>query len=119
MYIARMKVLPNTNPALLAAQRARTLGITQQEIAKAVGASQSQVSRILAGKAKRQAALTQRICIYVNTNRGNISKRMVEQNPTLMDAIASVWDGSAQQAEVLAIMIRAAGSLAKTPKGSR
>jgi len=36
---------------------------------------------------------------------------MVEQNSALMDAIAATWDGSTQQAEILAIMIRAAGSL--------
>lgn len=106
-----MAIKSSTLEPLLAARRAKTLGVTQEEIALAVGASQSQVSRILAGKSKRHAALTEKICIYVNTNRGKISKQMVEQNTALMEAIASAWDGSTQQAEILAIMIRAAGSL--------
>jgi len=113
-----MTAILRTPAPILAAQRAKALGITQEEIARVVGASQSQVSRILAGKSKRQAALAERICIYVNSNRGDISKRMVEQNSALMDAIAATWDGSTRQAEILAIMIRAAGSLGNgRPKG--
>lgn len=107
-----MTIKFNTLEPMLAARHAKAQGITQEEIAKAVGASQSQVSRILAGKSKRQAALAEKICIYVYSNRGKISRRMVEKNAVLMDAIASVWDGSTRQAEILALMIRAAGSLA-------
>ena len=108
-----MKTESNLFEPVLAARHAKALGITQEEIAKAVGASQSQVSRILAGKSKRQATLSEKICIYVYSNRGNISRQMVEKNSILMDAIASAWDGSTRQAEILAIMIRAAGSLSR------
>lgn len=113
-----MNTESNLLKPILAARHAKALGITQQEIAKAVGASQSQVSRILAGKSKRQAALSEKICIYVYSNRGNISRQMVEKNSILMDAIASAWDGSTRQAEILAIMIRAAGSLSNRSEAS-
>jgi transcriptional regulator with XRE-family HTH domain len=114
MYILCMVANLNIPNPILAAERARELGITQEEIALAVNASQSQVSRILSGRSKRKTALAEKICIYVNSRHGNTNRQMVEKNETLMEALAQTWDGSTRQAEILAIMIRAAGSLASS-----
>lgn len=48
-----------------AAARAKQLGMTQEAIANALGASQSQVSRVLSGHAKRHSKLLGAACKYV------------------------------------------------------
>lgn len=96
--------------ALATAQRARAAGITQEQIATAVSASQSQVSRILAGKSLRRSKLFDEICIYVNSAVQGVSPDLVRTNDELIDAIASVWDGTAQQATAIAAIIRSLGA---------
>ncbi len=96
---------------LLAAQRAKSLGLTQEEIANGLGASQSQVSRVLSGQTKKYAGLAERVCNYVNSHFQGISRESIASNDDLMGALACVWDGSSQQARLLANLIRAAGAL--------
>lgn len=96
---------------LLAAQRAKSLGLTQEDIANALGASQSQVSRVLSGHAQKFSGLAERVCNYVNSHLQGISRETVANNDELMSALASVWDGSSQQAKLLANLIRSAGAL--------
>jgi transcriptional regulator with XRE-family HTH domain len=96
---------------LLAAQRAKSLGLTQEDIANALGASQSQVSRVLSGQAQKFSGLAERVCNYVNSHFHGISKEAIVNNNDLMDALACVWDGSSQQARLLANLIRSAGAL--------
>lgn len=93
------------------AQLARSAGLTQKDIANAVDANQSQVSRILSGKMVRRSKLFDEICIYVNNAVKGISPETVRGNEELMDAIASVWDGTAHQANALAHVIRSLGGL--------
>ncbi len=93
------------------AQRARSAGLTQEDIAKAVSASQSQVSRVLSGRVARRSRLFNEICIYVNNVAGGVSPKTVQGNEELMQAIASVWDGTAHQAIALARVIRSLGGL--------
>jgi len=95
------------------AQLARSAGLTQEDIANAVDASQSQVSRILSGKAVRRSRLFDEICIYVNNVVKGVSPETVRGNEELMDAIASVWDGTAHQANALAHVIRSLGGLSR------
>jgi len=95
------------------AQRARLAGLTQEQIAKAVSASQSQVSRILSGKMVRRSKLFDEICKYVNNAVKGVSPETVRGNEELMDAIASVWDGTAHQANALAHVIRSLGGLSR------
>jgi len=96
---------------ILAAERAKTLGLTQESISLAVNASQSQVSRVLSGRVKKYAGLAERVCIYVNSQSSVFSNDTLSLNDELISAIASVWDGSADQARLLANLIRAAGAL--------
>lgn len=96
---------------LLAAQRAKSLGLTQESIANAVVASQSQVSRVLSGHTKRYSGLAERVCNYVNSHLQGVTRDSIAESDELMAALAAVWDGSTQQARLLANLIRAAGPL--------
>lgn len=89
----------------------RDKGVTQEEIAKAVGASQSQVSRVLGGKGRRLSRLTEAVCTYVERSVAGISAESVRQNDELVDAIRETWDGSANHARALATVIRSLAAL--------
>lgn len=99
--------------ALIVAERARAANITQQQIAEAIGASQSQVSRILSGSSRRHSKLFAEVCIYVENAARGISPEVVRENDVLIEALASVWDGTAHQANAIATVIRSLGVLSK------
>jgi transcriptional regulator with XRE-family HTH domain len=103
--------------AIHVAQRARLAGLTQVHIAKAVSASQSQVSRVLSGRAVRRSRLFDEICIYVNNAVKGVSSEVVRENDELIDAIANVWDGTARHARALAEVIRSLGALRASGAG--
>ncbi len=109
-----MKATPATE-ALLAAQEARKRGLTQTDIANAVGASQSQVSRLLAGHCQRRSKLLTRVCEYVFYTHKSTGV-IPQQSPVLMEALATVWDGTPQHAQALALVILSLGGLSsQTP----
>jgi transcriptional regulator with XRE-family HTH domain len=93
------------------AARAKAAKLTQETIAIAIGASQSQVSRILAGKSKRTSKLHNEICAYVDSRTRTISPELVRSNEELVLALAGVWNGTAQQSATLAAIIRSLGGL--------
>lgn len=99
-----------------AAQICREQAITQTEIATALGASQSQVSRILQGKGLRCSRLLEEVCLYVERQKGGASIAAVRENKELIEALADVWDGSAVHAKALSMVIRSLSVLGK-PKG--
>lgn len=96
--------------------RIQALGLNQQVLAENLGVSQSQVSRILAGKNSRSSKLFEDLCIYA-------SSKSVEQhpesktrtNPDIQDAVSEVWDGTPGHARALAIVIRSL-SVLQRPK---
>lgn len=92
------------------AERARQTceahGITQIQIAEGVGASQSQVSRILRGSGLRQSRLFEEVCLYVERFEGGVTAEAVCSNSDLIDALRSVWNGSAAHARALSSVIR-------------
>ena len=90
---------------------AKEAGLTQEQIADAVSASQSQVSRILAGRSLRRSKLFDDICTFVNSAALGVSPDLVRANHELIDAIASVWNGTATQATAIAAIIRGLGAL--------
>lgn len=98
--------------ALLAASRAREIGLTQAEIADALKASQSQVSRVLAGNAKRRSRLFDEVCKYVFS----ICERASPSTPPaeLTEALNAIWDGTPEHAKALALVIRSLGALRGT-----
>lgn len=95
-----------------AADECRSRGITQAQIADALGASQSQVSRILSGQPQRKSRLAEEVCLYVERFvDGGISAEAVKKNRDLVEALQSVWDGSAGHAKALSTVIRSLGTL--------
>lgn len=105
--------------AINLAQRARLAGLTQEQIARAVSASQSQVSRILSGKSVRSSRLFNEVCIYVNNAAKGVSPETVRENHELIEAVASVWDGTAHHAKALAEVIRSLGALRASGFGAQ
>ena len=89
-------------------------GVTQSDVARALNVSQSQVSRLLAGKLIRCSQLFDEICIFAYEAQAN--KRGNSPTPAsackeLTSALDAVWDGSAQHAKALALVIRSLGGL--------
>lgn len=97
--------------ALRAADFCRSRKITQAEIADALGASQPQVSRILAGRGLRHSRLYEEVCLYVERLAGGVTSEMVCANNDLISALAATWDGSASHAKALATVIRSLSAL--------
>lgn len=80
--------------------------IAQADIAAHVGASQSQVSRILKGDGVRASRLFEEVCLFVECFEGGISAEAVRGNRELIEALQATWDGSASHAKALAAVIR-------------
>ncbi|WP_418939815.1 helix-turn-helix domain-containing protein [Paraburkholderia bryophila] len=92
--------------ALSLAARFKSAGVTQNDIASAVGVSQSHISRILSGHIVKNTKLLGRLCIYAS-HRLNFGQRSdVRRIRDLMTALAGVWDGSDEHAHALAQIIR-------------
>lgn len=106
---------PSLEARVLAARElCRARGITQDQVAEAVGASQSQVSRILAGRGLRQSRLLEEVCLYVEGFGAGVTTDLVRSNEELMGALSSIWDGSATHARALATVIRSLAALNAT-----
>ncbi len=97
--------------ARLAAKKARDLGVSQMEIAAAIGASQSQVSRILCGTSRRRSRLFDDVCKYVFFVESK--RRKYSLSGELTEALADVWDGTHGHAKALALVIRSLGGLGR------
>ncbi len=95
--------------ANLAALRAAELGLTQSMIASAIGASQSQVSRILSGGGARRSRLFDDVCKYVFSITDKQARSA--ESDELKAALAEVWDGTPRHAKALALVIRSLGAL--------
>lgn len=98
--------------ALLAARRATEVGLTQKAIAEALGASQSQISRVLSGHSRRRSKLLLRTCEYVFSQAASKAPQP-QDSAALMAALAATWDGSPQHANALALVIRSLGGLSR------
>lgn len=86
-------------------------GITQQQIAADLGASQSQVSRILSGRGLRASRLAEEVCLYVERTEGGVTAESVRANDELVNALAVTWNGSAAHARALSAVIRSLSAL--------
>lgn len=89
----------------------RLHGISQAQIAAAVGSSQSQVSRILGGHGFRRSRLLEEVCLYVERYDVGVTADAVRGNEELIDAMRSAWDGSAVHAKALSGVIRSLATL--------
>ena len=100
--------------ALRAGVRARGLGLTQAQISAHLGIHQSQVSRILSGQLVRRTRILEAICQFLELQTVGVSAATVRENAELIDALASVWDGTNVHATALAAVIRSWGALTRT-----
>lgn len=100
--------------ALRAAQLFKARGITQFEVASAVSASQSQVSRVLAGHVIRNTNLFEEVCRYADSLEFGVSIELVRKNNELLSALAETWDGSVAHSRALAAVIRSLAVLGAT-----
>lgn len=99
-------------PRLIRAREiCREQGIKQGQLAEALGASQSQISRILAGKGQRQSRLTEEVCLFVEQFNEGVTLDAVRANRELLEALQSVWDGSDAHAKALAVVIKSLSGL--------
>jgi predicted transcriptional regulator len=87
------------------------LHLRQEDIAKATGLSQSQVSRILNGRRLRRSESTDAVCIYVRNQAQTVGIKDVQSCVPLMTALSKVWDGTAKHAEALSSVIESLGAL--------
>lgn len=97
---------------LLLQELARRSGMSQSELASALNVSQSQISRVLSGKAMRVTPLMHRLCAFLMGSLSSTSVDRVRENRELLEAIAFAWDGSPRHAEALATVIRSLRVLA-------
>lgn len=96
---------------LRAAEIYRKYGVTQDEIAEVVGASQPQVSRMLKGEGLRRTKLLEEICLYAGRFEGGVTSDAVRSNQDLVEALRMTWGGSAEHARALAVVIRSLAAL--------
>ena len=80
--------------------------ITQAQIATDLGASQSQVSRILQGTGIKTTRLAEEVCLYAEKLSGGVTADAVRRNDELVKALKQTWDGSAMHARALSSVIR-------------
>lgn len=97
--------------ALSLASHFASAGVTQNALASAIDASQSQVSRILSGRIVRHTKLLEKLCIYASRRLKFHRRRDVRRNAELMSALTDVWDGSDEHAHALAHVIRSLAEL--------
>jgi transcriptional regulator with XRE-family HTH domain len=105
--------------ARLVADKVRQLGLSQEHIAQAIGASQSQVSRLLSGTGRRRSRLFQQVCKYVHSQVKPGGMVPAARNPALSAALDEVWDGTEDHAEALALVIRSLGALQRPANSVR
>lgn len=88
------------------AQRAKSLNITQDEIASAVGITQSQISRIFHGNIKRPSKVLDEIAQFLDVQSLGVTAESVMSNSELINALAATWDGTPTHSAALATVIR-------------
>jgi len=101
-------ITPNELRALI-----KQHGLLQNNMANDLGLSQGQVSRLVSGKFKKPGRAYGELCIYVLDAIKKVEPAEIQENQLLVSAIASVWDGSAEQAGLIAQVIRSLGPLCK------
>lgn len=97
--------------ALRAAELVQLHGLTQSQIAAAVGASQPQVSRILKGHGLKRSRVFEDVCLYAERYSHGVTAQAVCENEELISALMETWDGSANHARALAAVIRSLSAL--------
>lgn len=101
------------NPSNIACELTRKFkehAVCQIEVSKLIDVSQSQISRVLAGKFKRRSKNVNKLCKFANIK---FERHKVDpvQNRILIDALMEVWDGTDHHAKAIAKVLKALSSL--------
>ena len=107
------KLLSISDEAAVARANARAQGLTQLELAQALGIEQSQVSRLLSGKVTRRTPAFIALCEFLAVTRTPAELPLPE---SIEGAVRAVWDGTTRHAAALATVIRTLAVL-KGPNG--
>lgn len=90
------------------------LGMKQQELSRATGVHQSQISRILSGRVRRLSTNVVKLSSYLDDlHKSNAKTDAIPQ--VLADAIRFSWDGTSTHAAALARVIVSLKGLSETP----
>lgn len=89
----------------------KQLRLDQGELSVIAGVSQGQVSRLIAGKFKKPGASYMKLCTHVSSAMSKNTRTDTKHAEIIMEAIADIWDGSLEQANQLANVIRSLGPL--------
>ena len=69
------------------------------------------MSRVLKGDGLRATKLLEEICLYAERFEGGVTSVAVQSNKDLVEALRVTWDGSAEHARALAVVIRSLAAL--------
>ena len=81
-------------------------GISQSEVAKMAGVSQSTISRAIARRPMRNGAARTRLVVFMQQRASS-----APGPAAAFDAVREIWDGSGEHAVALAKLILASGEL--------
>ena len=105
------------------ANMVRHRNLSQLAISAASGVDQSQVSRILAGRAKRPSPNLVKLCKYAFSARAGFPEPTTPvpaASERLTDAVLRVWDGTPDHAGALVDLLEAVKRVQRTQRrGSR
>jgi hypothetical protein len=90
----------------------------QMQIEKATGIKQYTVSRFISGRTRKLSAEIKTICNYAGISMDNCID-IRSDNGRLQAALSSVWDGKAESAELIAILIESLGPVLQMMKRQR
>lgn len=116
---AQSAPLPSDQEGVLSwlAAEVRARRFSQLEIASACGVHQSQISRILSGKAKRESANVRKLCKYATSLRQGadaLTPTVTGSRVAIDQAMMRVWDGTSEHACALVELLEAVGRAQRT-----
>jgi transcriptional regulator with XRE-family HTH domain len=86
-------------------------GLSQSELAKAAGVSQSTVSRALHKTPGKHSDASRRLCVYAGIEVGDATGSTVVGTKLVLKTFENIWDGTDAHAAAIARIIEASRGL--------
>lgn len=102
----KMNTVDRQRIGSLLREKASSMRLSQAEIAKKTGMSQSQVSRILAGRFNRLSKKVMQICKFLEV-QSSVSITTSHLSKRLSDAVLAAWDGTKAHEDALVRLLSA------------
>ena len=116
MYLCIISCMKIEYSSVQLSAKIKAKRITQKQIEIATGVSQSQISRLLSSERFNNSKSYKKICNYVFLNNEKTTRELVLNNEDLINALSTVWDGSDDQAKLIADVIYSLGGLCLRPQ---